>query len=103
MMAQFFPAGVALILAGGVSQPASLLGQSPDIQPVLENEPLCYVMTAEGNVLNLEALCGGTTPRPRSPLGPMTTGANGLTFVRTNVGNVPVPRLNLRINRDTER
>lgn len=72
------------------------------------NEPLCYMVTSEGEVVNLEGLCDSSpdrNPRPRAasrrniPYTPSTLTPRVTSSV---IGIVPMARDNLRNNRDPE-
>jgi hypothetical protein len=86
---------------------------------VVADNLACYVITADGQMLSLESLCGrsSTTPpyigenypilSPTSPTSsrrgsPIPVPAAPPMLGPSRLGNLPVPRLNLRSNRATD-
>ncbi|OLP16327.1 hypothetical protein BST81_21240 [Leptolyngbya sp. 'hensonii'] len=89
------------------------ISQQPDISGTEANDPLCYIITSNGRTTDLTRLCGS---KPRGTVNDRPT--NNSNAASTNsvektsraqtqvgpspLGLLPVPRLNLRNNRDTQ-
>ena len=94
------------------AQPQSglIMAQQPTAPSPAVNEPACYLITKNGNVTNLSALCGfqpKDSDRPANLLNSTNDGNAGNSpraqtqVAPTRLGQVPIPRLNVRNNRDT--
>ncbi len=85
----------------------AVIAQQPATPSTPANAPACYIITKNGGVTNLSALCGFEQKANDFPSS--TDGGNAVNsprsqvqFAPTQIGQVPVPRLNVRNNRDTQ-
>jgi len=84
LAATLFVALTPTITETAFSTPLPAASQYPEVQNSNFDVPLCYIQIADGRTLDLQKLCGKTSPASNSPSNRISPASNSLSS-RTSV------------------